>query len=76
MSAVGDVRKATSIDLEDEIKVLPQEKRHILLKDALPVTIPIDHTLAMKSSLSISWNKLRALRRYVLVHVHTYTNCA
>ena len=61
---VHSLRDALGVQLEDEVKALSKGERELLLKEvALPVAIPIDHTLALKSSLSISWNKLRTLRR-------------
>ena len=49
-----------SLDLDDEIQALPQDKRHALMKDALLVTI---HSNAIKLTLSISWSKLLVLRK-------------
>ena len=65
MSAISDVREGIGLNLEEEIRALPKERRQKLLKDSLPVQIqlPVDHSLAMKSNLSISWSKLRKLRR-------------
>ena len=52
------------MDLVDEVKALPKAARQDLLNEAsLPLEIPADHALAMKANLSISWNKLRTLRR-------------
>lgn len=39
-----------SSDLDNETQALPQDKRHALLKDALLVTIPVDHSNAIKST--------------------------
>lgn len=56
-------RSTIGVGLEDEVKVLPKQDRQKLLQDALPLEIPAEHTLAMKTSLGISWTKLRTLRR-------------
>ena len=61
---VNEMRETVNLDVEDEIRARSREKRETLLKEtALPLAIPTDHSLAIKSSLSISWNKLRKLRR-------------
>lgn len=61
---VKDMRETVNLEVEDEIRALSSEKRQALLKEtSLPLVVPIDHSLAIKSSLSISWNKLRKLRR-------------
>lgn len=60
---IREVREMTSLEVEDEIRAMPREKRQELLIEALPLTIPTSHALAMKSILSISWSKLRTLRR-------------
>ncbi len=52
------------VGLEEELKALPKKERQKLLEGvALPIQIPPDHCLAIKANLSISWNKLRTLRR-------------
>ena len=48
-----------------ELQVLPKERRTEILREAqLPLEIPASHGLAMKASLQIPWNKMRAVRRY------------
>lgn len=50
--------------LQCEIRCLSKEERQQLLHGAgLPVVIPTDHALAMKADLSLSWEKLRVIRR-------------
>ncbi len=62
---VKEVRGSVSVGLNEELKALPKERRQELLRDvALPLEIPLEHTLAMKANLAISWNKLRTLTRY------------
>ena len=64
MRQVLSLRDAVGVSIEDEVNTLSKGKREQLLKDiALPIAIPLDHTLTIKSNLSISWNKLRTLRR-------------
>ena len=64
MHQVQSLRDALGVSIEDEVNTLSKGEREQLLKDiALPVAIPLDHSLAIKSNLSISWNKLRTLRR-------------
>lgn len=47
-----------------ELQTLSKERRTEILKEAhLPVEIPVEHGLAMKASLQIPWNKMRAVRR-------------
>ena len=61
---IREVRESLGMGLEEEVRVLSKERRQELLKEvALPLEIPPEHTLAMKATLSISWNKLRTLRR-------------
>lgn len=71
-----EVRGALSVDLAEEVRALPKTMRQKLLSEAsLPLEIPADHALAMKANLSISWNKLRSLRRSAncstQTHVHS-----
>lgn len=64
-----DARGTLGIGLEEEVQALTRERRQELLKAvALPVEIPPEHALAIKANLSISWNKLRTLRRYDNTH--------
>ena len=64
VSHVQAVRDVMGVCVDDEIQALPRTEREKLLAGAsLPLQISVDHSLAMKSNLSISWNKLRILRR-------------
>ncbi len=59
--SVGD----TTIQMGNEIKLIPKEERDILMKEAhFTVTISPEQGLAMKADLNIPWNKLRVMRRY------------
>lgn len=50
--------------LSHEIKLFSKEEREQLLNMAdLPVVIPAGQGLAMKADLSLSWDKLRIIRR-------------
>ena len=63
---VQNLRETLGVNLEEELRAVPKNERQDLLRGiALPIAIPPDHSLAMKANLSISWNKLRTLRRYV-----------
>ncbi len=63
------VREATSggdstSQLAAEVNCLTKVQREELLQQVqLPLTIPVDHALAMKADLSIPWTKLSVLRR-------------
>ena len=60
-----EVRGALAVDIAEEVKALPKARRQELLSEAgLPLEIPSNHALAIKANLSISWSKLRTLRRY------------
>lgn len=65
----GMISKGSSLDqLQYEFKTLTKEDRQSLLDqagihDAIATISPND-VLAMKSDLSIPWNKFRTLRRY------------
>ena len=69
MEQVRDViSKGSSVDqLQYELKVLTKEDRQSLLDTAsvhdVSTVIPPSEVLAMKSDLSITWSKLRILRR-------------
>ena len=64
MSHVQAVREVMGVSVDDEIKALSRTEREKLLAGiSLPLEISVDHSLAMKSNLSISWNKLRTLRQ-------------
>lgn len=66
----------SSAQLASEIKSLSKEEREQLLSEAqLPIYIPPDHALALKSDLSIPWNKLRTLARYRTYTHHTQKVC-
>lgn len=49
-----------------EVKSLSKQERESLLHSVLskPIVISANDVLAMKADLSITWNKLRHLRRY------------
>ena len=54
----------STIQLRAEIQSLTKDQwEELLAKANLPVVIPTDHALAMKADLSISWSKLRVIRR-------------
>lgn len=61
------VSKGSSTEqMQHEFKMLSEQERESLLGTVLstPVVISSDEVLAMKADLSITWNKLRDLRRY------------
>lgn len=64
---VSRVRAITSggdaaVQFAAEVKSLSKEEWPELFQHAqLPVVIPMEHALAMKSNLGLSWNKLRSL---------------
>lgn len=55
--------------LQHELKTLTKEDREAILDVAMDgapsIVIPADQVLAMKADLSITWNKLRVMRRQV-----------
>ncbi len=58
----------TTAQMVAEYKSLSKEERAKVLQEAgLPITIPTDHSLALKANLSIPWNKLRVIRRYIYI---------
>ena len=69
MEAVREVvsKGASAQQFQHEIKALTRDEREALLdsvlKDQPSITIPADQVLAMKADLSITWNKLRDMRR-------------
>lgn len=72
---VQKLRDTLGVSLEDEVRAMSKPERQQMLKEiALPVEIPVDHTLAIKSNLAISWNKLCTLRRSVQDHLHQNDN--
>lgn len=60
--------------MQYEVKTLTKQERESLLSTALatPVVIPHEEVLAMKVDLSITWNKLRNLRRYCYSKFFTF----
>lgn len=69
---MGQVREiiskgASAEQLQHELKVLTREDRQSLLDLAsvrdVSIVIPPSDVLAMKADLSITWSKLRVLRR-------------
>ena len=61
--------KGSSMEqLQSELTVLGKAERQSLLERVLgkdsAVKIPADDVLAMKAKLSMTWTKLRELRRY------------
>ena len=64
VSHIQAVRDVVGVSVDDEIRALPKTEREKLLAGvALPIEISVEHSLAMKSNLSVSWYKLRILRR-------------
>ena len=54
--------------LQHELVHQKKEIREAILGEAsLPIQIPVDHGLAMKSDLQLSWNKMRTIRRYMYI---------
>ena len=74
--------KGSSMEqLQSELTVLGREQRQSILESVLgrgrTIAIPADEVLAMKVDLSITWSKLRVLRRYTIQdknvnHIRTY----
>ena len=66
VTAFLDMRGALSVDLADggEVNALPKDRstRCSCLKLVYHLRLQL-HALAMKANLSISWNKLRTVRR-------------
>ena len=66
---LSSIREAVSggnaiVQLQSEVRCLSRGERQQLLQKAdLPVIIPTDNALAMKADLSLSWDKLRVIRR-------------
>lgn len=58
---------APAKQLEYELKTLSKKDREAILHEAMgagqSIAIPADQVLAMKADLSITWNKLRDMRR-------------
>lgn len=70
------VSKGSSMEqLKFEVKALTKQEREGLLESAItsPVTIPCDDVLAMKADLSVTWSKLRVLRRCAIIRECMYT---
>ena len=56
---------SSSVPPQDVVGHMMREDREaILCEAALPVKIPTDHGLALKSDLQLPWNKMR-VRRYI-----------
>ena len=61
--------------LQHDVAHMSKESREAILGEAsLPVHIPVDHGLAMKSDLQLPWNKMRAIRRYMYMYMYMRTN--
>ena len=61
----------SSVQLQAEVRSLSKEQREELIGQAgLPIKIPTDQALAMKADLSLPWNKLRVISRYVMTYLH------
>ena len=61
--------KGSSMEqLQSELTVLGRDQRQSILESVLgrgkAISIPADEVLAMKADLSITWSKLRVMRRY------------
>lgn len=68
------VSKGSSTEqLKYELKVLSKQDRESLLDSATssPILIPCEEVLAMKADLSITWKKLRILRRCATCIIYT-----
>ena len=76
VQSISEARKAVGIELQDEVRALSSSARQELLREVgLPIEISVEHCLAMKSSLAISWNKLRTLKRSAFqCQLHVVTN--
>ena len=84
--SVGDRCKLTQVrelvsggcsteQLQHDVAHMSKESREAILGEAsLPVHIPVDHGLAMKSDLQLPWNKMRAIRRYMYMYMYMRTN--
>ena len=58
----------SSLILHQELRSLTKEEQGKLLLDAgLTIDIPPEQGLAMKADLAIPWNKLRVIRRLILI---------
>ena len=57
--------------LQHEFHQTKESREAILGEASLPIQIPVDHGLAMKSDLQLSWNKMRTIRRYMYMHTQT-----
>ncbi len=59
---------SSSEQMKYEVKTLTKDERQSLLDDVLhqdtTIAIPSEEVLAMKADLSITWSKLRMMRRY------------
>lgn len=70
---ISGSHSSESVQLTHEIKQMDCHNREDLLKtlDIPKTTVSSQKILALKAkaNLAIPWNKLRVMRRYVLVHV-------
>lgn len=69
------ISKGSSMEqLQYEIKTLSKQDRESLLESAIssPLVIPSAEVLAMKADLSVTWSKLRTLRRCVCGMLHKH----
>lgn len=59
--------------LQYEMKAQTKEDREAILdlamSDGAALEIPADQVLAMKADLSLTWNKLRSIRRYIHAYI-------
>ncbi len=75
----GILSKGSSMEqLQSELTVLGKAERQLLLGKVIgrdsTVVIPAEDLLAMKADLSITWSKLRELRRYDLIMYMKHKN--
>jgi hypothetical protein len=69
MEQVRDIisKGSSSEQLKHELKVITKEERALLLDSFLrpgtTIAIPSEQVLAMKADLSLTWSKLRSMRR-------------
>lgn len=55
----------SSVQMQSELKSLTQQEREEVLADAhLPIVLPVDHSLAMKADLVLTWGKLGVINRH------------
>lgn len=57
-----------AVQMKAKLKAPPKSERETILADAqLPIVIPTDQSLAMKTDLALPWAKLRLINRYICV---------